>query len=77
MNFEEPYCTQIELRALWSPKGGGQIVRTLVKKYPCLSLITDYADEDFIAFRQYVQDEMDVILELKREIEGDLGRKFY
>lgn len=72
MGFEEPYCTQIEPRAIWSGKGGGQIVPTLLKKYPCLAIITNMADEYFVGFRQYVQDEMNVILELKMLIEADL-----
>ncbi|MFC1787763.1 hypothetical protein ACFLZY_00915 [Patescibacteria group bacterium] len=72
MDFEEPYCTQIEPRALWSCEGCGQIVHTLLKKYPCLSIITDMADEYFVGFRQYIQDEMNVILELKMLIEADL-----
>lgn len=72
MDFEEPYYTQIEPRAVWSGEGGGQIVRTLLKKYPCLAIITDMADEYFAGFRQYIQDEMNVILELKMLIEADL-----
>ena len=72
MAFDKPYCTQIEPRTIWSGKGGGQIVRTLLKKYPCLAIITDMADEYFIDFRRHVQDEMNMILELKMLIEMDL-----
>jgi hypothetical protein len=69
------YCTQIEPRTIWSGEGGGQIVRIFLKKYPCLGIITDIADENFVGFRQYIQDEMNMILELKMLIEADLKIK--
>jgi len=43
-----------------------------LKKYPCLAIITDMTDEYFVGFRRYIQDEMNVILELKMLIEADL-----
>ena len=63
----------LEPRTIWSGEGGEQIVRTLLKKYPCLRIITEVANKYFVGFRQYVQDEMNVILELKMLIEADLG----
>ena len=70
MEFEEPYCTQIEPRTIWLRSK--DVARRLLKEYPCLGIITDMADEYFVGFRQYVQDEMNVILELKMLIEMNL-----
>lgn len=57
MEFEEPYCTQIEPVTL---------------SCGCPEIMIEGADENFLAFRQYIQRDMEIIVDLKKSIEEDL-----
>jgi hypothetical protein len=57
MGFEELYCTRIE---------------PITLRCGCPAIMIQGADENFLEFRRYIQNNMEVIEELKKSIEEDL-----